>query len=358
MVSKVFDSDEQRWAAVQSRDPAARDAFCYAVKTTGVFCRPTCASRVAHRENVAFFGTAAEAYNAGFRPCKRCRPSDPSFFDADAALITRICREFESSAAIPKLEILAEAAQLSPFHFHRLFKSIMGITPRAYFAGRRSGRMQKELKRSPKITDAVYEAGFNSSGRFYASTTATLGMTPSAFRSGGTGESIRFAVGECSLGPILIAGTERGICAILIGSDPGELVRDLQDRFSHANIIGADKQFEDWVSKVVGFVERPVQPFSLPLDLKGTAFQQRVWQALREIPCGSTVSYREIARRIGAPKSSRAVAAACAANPVAVAVPCHRIVRQDGSVSGYRWGVDRKESLLAREADLAKAGSG
>jgi AraC family transcriptional regulator of adaptative response/methylated-DNA-[protein]-cysteine methyltransferase len=256
----------------------------------------------------------------------------------------------ETAEEVPTLDALAEAARMSRFHFHRTFKTITGVTPKAYAAAHRAQRLRKELSRSGTVTQAIYGAGFNSNGRFYATSSEVLGMTPTTFRSGGSGASIRFAVGECSLGSILVAATEKGVCAILLGDEPGPLVRDLEDRFPKARLIGGDKDFEHLVAKVVGFVEAPALGLDLPLDVRGTAFQQRVWQALREIPSGSTASYTDIAERIGAPKAVRAVAHACASNAIAVAIPCHRVLRNDGAVSGYRWGVERKRLLLDREA--------
>jgi AraC family transcriptional regulator of adaptative response/methylated-DNA-[protein]-cysteine methyltransferase len=224
------------------------------------------------------------------------------------------------------------------------------LTPRAYAAAHRGKRVREGLARGESVTAAIYDAGYNSNGRFYEEADRVLGMTPTQRRAGGAGTDIRFAVGECSLGAILVARSERGVCAILLGDDPDELARDLQDRFPRARLIGGDTDFERVVALVVGFVEQPALGLDLPLDVRGTAFQQRVWQALREVPTGRTVSYAEVAQRIGAPKSVRAVAQACAANAIAVAIPCHRVVRHDGALSGYRWGVERKRALLEREA--------
>jgi AraC family transcriptional regulator of adaptative response/methylated-DNA-[protein]-cysteine methyltransferase len=239
---------------------------------------------------------------------------------------------------------------LSPSHFHRLFKAVTGLTPKAYTAAQRAQRVRSTLSTSSTVTEALYDAGYNSNGRFYATAHEVLGMTPSNYRAGGTRTAIRFAVGECSLGAILVAQSERGICAILLGDDADALTRDLQDRFPQATLIGGDTAFEQLVAQVVGFVEAPAVGLDLPLDIRGTAFQQRVWQALRTIPAGATASYTDIATRIGAPQAVRAVAQACAANPLAVAIPCHRVVRHDGALSGYRWGIERKRTLLAREA--------
>jgi AraC family transcriptional regulator of adaptative response/methylated-DNA-[protein]-cysteine methyltransferase len=332
------------------RDHAADGAFYYSVRTTGVYCRPTCAARLARRENVRFHTTCAEAERAGFRPCKRCRPNEAGLAEQRALIIAQACRMIEETEEVPSLDDLAKSAGMSRFHFHRVFKALTGVTPKAYANAHRARRVRDELKRSATVTEAIYGAGFNSNGPFYATSSGLLGMTPTAFRAGGNGESIRFAVGECWLGSILVAATEKGVCAISFGADPGVLVRDLQDRFPKANLIGADKEFEQLVAKVVGFIAAPAVSFELPLDVRGTAFQQRVWKALREIPAGETTTYAEIAGRIGQPKAVRAVAQACASNAIAVAIPCHRVVRTDGSLSGYRWGLERKRALLDREA--------
>jgi AraC family transcriptional regulator, regulatory protein of adaptative response / methylated-DNA-[protein]-cysteine methyltransferase len=345
-----FSTDDERWAAVVRRDRRADGIFYYSVRTTGVYCRPGCAARGARRENVRFHATRQEAEAAGFRPCKRCRPGERGLAERHAAAVAKACRLIETSEEMLNLDALAESAGMSRFHFHRVFTTATGVTPKAYATAHRARRVREELSRSDTVTDAIYGAGFNSNGRFYANSSAVLGMTPTDFRSGGTGTSIRFAVGECSLGSILVAATDKGVCAILLGDEPEPLVRDLQDRFPRARLIGGDKGFEHLVATVVGFVEAPALGLDLPLDVRGTAFQRRVWQALREIPAGSTASYAGIAERIGAPKAVRAVGHACAANAIAVAIPCHRVVRTDGALAGYRWGVERKRALLAREA--------
>lgn len=340
---------DPRWASVIRRDAAADGQFFYSVKSTGVYCRPSCSARTARPENVAFHRTAEEAERVGFRPCKRCRPGQPAHV-RHAEVIAELCRFIERAEMAPTLDQLARRAGISAFHLHRRFKAATGVTPKQYAAAHRAKRVKTELKRRDTVTDAIYGAGYNSNGRFYEQSNDMLGMTPTAYRAGGADTDIRFAVGECSLGSILVAATDRGVCAILIGDDPDELVRDLQDRFRNARLFGGDGKFEQLVAQVVGFVEAPRSGLDLPLDIRGTAFQQRVWRALRDIPAGKTVSYATLAERIGAPKSVRAVGSAVAANAIAVAIPCHRVIRNDGALSGYRWGVERKRVLLEREA--------
>jgi AraC family transcriptional regulator of adaptative response/methylated-DNA-[protein]-cysteine methyltransferase len=339
-----YATDAERWDGVTRRDRAADGIFFYSVRTTGVYCRPSCAARLARRENVAFHASCAAAERAGFRPCKRCRPNEAPRAERQAAIVTAACRSIEAAEDMPSLDDLALGAGMSRFHFHRLFKTVTGVTPKAYAEGRRAERMRDELGRSG--------AGFNSNGRFYATSTARLGMTPTEFRAGGSGATIRFAAGECWLGSILVAATDKGVCAILLGDDPDTLLRDLQDRFPRARLMGGDTEFEQLVARVVGFIGHPAQGLDLPLDMRGTAFQQQVWQALREIPAGKTATYGDIAGRIGRPEAARAVARACAANALAVAIPCHRVVRTDGALSGYRWGIERKRALLDREASV------
>jgi len=350
ITASVVTEDDPRWLRIVARDRTADGLFWYSVATTGVYCRPSCASRAANPRNVGLHDTLDAAKATGFRACKRCKPDGDSQDVANAALVAKACRSIERSEEPPSLIDLAEAAGLSAGYFHRLFKGVTGLTPRAYAAAHRAGRVRAELSRGQSVTEAIYDAGFNSSGRFYAASTEMLGMTPSRYRAGGANEDIRFAVGQSSLGAILVASSEKGVASILIGDDPEALVRDLQDRFPRAYLIGGDAAYEALVARVVGFVEAPGLGLDLPLDVRGTAFQQRVWQALRDIPPGATATYSDIARTIGAPKSMRAVAGACAANAIAVAIPCHRVVRNDGSLSGYRWGVERKRALIDREA--------
>jgi AraC family transcriptional regulator of adaptative response/methylated-DNA-[protein]-cysteine methyltransferase len=341
---------DPRWQAVASRDRAADGAFVYSVSTTGVYCRPSCGARLARPEHVRFHAGVAEAAAAGFRPCKRCRPDQAPLAEQHAATVTEACRLIETAERIPSLEELAARAGLSPFHFHRVFRAVTGVTPRAYALAHRGKRVRTALAGTGSVTRAIYDSGYGSSGRFYAESRQLLGMNPTIYRDGGADAAIRFAIGECSLGSILVARSDLGVCAILLGDDPEQLVHDLEDRFPRAELIGGDAEFESLVAAVVGFVEQPSIGLALPLDVRGTAFQQRVWQALLQVPPGETVSYSEIAKRIGSPGAVRAVAQACGANALAVAIPCHRVVRNDGGISGYRWGVERKRALLAREA--------
>ncbi|EJL37705.1 O-6-methylguanine DNA methyltransferase [Caulobacter sp. AP07] len=353
-IRTIATADDPRWARVLSRDRTADGAFWYSVSTTGIYCRPSCPSRTAHAGNVDLHDTLASARATGFRPCKRCNPEGMSQDAETLALVARACRIIERSEEPPSLSDLAEAVGLSTGYFHRLFKAATGLTPKDYVAAHQARSVRETLAQGQSVTEAIYAAGFNSSGRFYEKATAMLGMTPSRYRAGGVDEDLRFAVGQSSLGAILVASSAKGVAAILIGDDPEALVRDLQDRFPKARLTGGDADYELLVARVVGFVETPGLGLDLPLDVRGTAFQQRVWRALLDIPPGKTVSYAEIARAIGAPKAVRAVAGACAANTLAVAIPCHRVVRNDGALSGYAWGVERKRGLLDREATPAR----
>lgn len=343
-----------RWVAIVNRDKTADGQFVYAVKTTGVYCRPSCSSRQAKVENIEFYADNDAAERAGYRPCKRCRPTQLSQAQQHAEKISQACRLIEQAETPFTLDALATELNLSAFHFHRLFKSITGLTPKAYTSATRSARIRQQLVEKGSVTDAIFEAGYNSNGRFYEQSNQLLGMTPTRYRQGGRDTALHFAVGESSLGAILMAKSELGICAILLGDDPALLVQQLQDKFPQAELIGGDAEFEQWFAQVVGLVEAPQLGLDLPLDIRGTAFQQRVWQALREIPAGDTASYADIAAKIGAPKAVRAVAGACAANMLAVAIPCHRVIRQDGALSGYRWGIERKKRLLEKEQQEAE----
>ena len=342
-------SGDAKWAAVAARDLAFDDTFYYAVTTTGIYCRPSCPARLPKRENVEFHATCAGAEAVGFRACKRCTPGQPSSETRLAAKVAEACRLIETAEEIPNLSQLANAAGLSPYHFHRVFKSIAGVTPKDYATAHRHKRVREHLSASAKVADAIYDAGFNSNGRFYATSNKVLGMSPSAFRNGGKNAELQFAICDCSLGTILVAASAKGVAAILLGDDPEVLLRDVQDRFPQSQLTGSNKKFETLVARVIACVEQPAKRWDLPLDIRGTAFQHQVWQALRDIPPGETVSYTDIAKKIGKPAAVRAVASACGANALAVAIPCHRVVRSDGALSGYRWGIERKRALLKKE---------
>jgi AraC family transcriptional regulator of adaptative response/methylated-DNA-[protein]-cysteine methyltransferase len=348
-LAKAATEADPRWAKVMARDTASDGQFVYSVKSTGVYCRPSCAARLANPANVRFHLTPAAARAEGFRACKRCKP-DLGCEAPHAAKVADAARRIAASEETPSLTSLAKRAGLSPHHFHRVFKAITGLTPKDYAAAHRGNKVRAELRKSASVTEAIYDAGYNSGSRFYEKSKSLLGMTPTRYRAGGVDEEIRFAIAETSLGALLVAASQKGVCAILMGDNPEKLLQDLQDRFTRARLVGGDAKFEKLVAKVVGLVERPTRDLDLPLDIRGTAFQQRVWKALTAIPAGKTASYAEIAKKIGKPSAVRAVAQACAANSLAIAIPCHRVVKTDGGLSGYAWGVARKQELLAREA--------
>lgn len=347
----LFRNDEERWQAILNRDPAAEGLLLYSVKTTGVYCRPTCPARLPLRKNVQFHSSCQAAEAAGFRPCRRCRPDETSLQERHAAVAAQVCRLIEGSETMLSLEELSATVGVSPYHLHRLFKAQTGLTPRKYAAACRNDRTRQQLAQCTTVTEAIYRAGFNSSGRFYESATEMLGMTPTEYQIGGQATRIQFAIASCWLGIVLIAATVKGICAVLLGDDPQLLVEDLEARFPKAELFRGDGEFDQVVSTVIEFVTSPTQNQSLPLDIRGTAFQHRVWEALRQIPPGATATYTDIAHRIGQPSAVRAVAHACAANALAVIIPCHRVVRSDGTLSGYRWGIERKSKLLLREQE-------
>lgn len=347
----AYATDELRWQAVLDRDQHADGAFFTCVHTTGIYCRPTCPARRPHRENVSFVTTREDAHRAGFRPCKRCTPDDgTSFPQRQAELIARACERLEQSEERITLETLAREYGMSPFHFHRVFKQITGLTPKDYAEAHRTQRVRTAMDGSGSVTAAIYDAGYASNGRFYETASQTLGMTPTRYRSGAEGVAIRATVTPCSLGYVLVAATEVGLCSVLLGDDPEALRALLQKRFPRATLIAEDATFADLVAAVVAKIEEPARSVDLPLDIRGTSFQQRVWQALRHIPAGTTATYSEIAAAIGEPKAARAVAQACANNKVAVVIPCHRVVGKDGSLTGYAWGTTRKQALLDRES--------
>lgn len=340
-------TDAARFDAIARRDRNA--GFVYSVRSTRVYCLPCCPSRRARRENIAFHAGATEAEAAGFRPCRRCRPDLPPGTHPHRDAVIAACRLIERADPLPALAELAASSGLSPHHFHRVFSAVTGVTPRHYAASVKAARMRGGLAGAGSVTEALYDAGFNAASRFYAQADAMLGMTPRRWRQEGQGETIRFAAGTCALGQILVAASAHGICAVDLGDDAEALVRALQDRFARAVLVAADAGFEHQVARIVGLIEAGSDTSDLPLDIRGTAFQHRVWQELRTIPRGETASYAELAARIGAPQAVRAVAGACAANRIAVLIPCHRIVRGDGALSGYRWGMARKQALLQRE---------
>ncbi len=345
---------DPRWRHVVARDQSADGSFVYAVITTGIFCRPSCPSRRALSQNMRFFDSPEAAQAAGFRPCQRCAPLGTGPAQRHAEIITRACRQITEAEEAPSLSELAQTAGLSPAHFHRLFKATTGVTPKGWASAHRADRMRHALgAKDASVTSAIYEAGYNASSRFYEEAKTVLGMTPTAFRRGGTDARIHFAIAETSLGALLVAESDKGICEIALGDEADVLLCALQDHFPKAELIGGDHAFEARLAQIVAMVESPERGLDLPLDIRGTAFQQRVWQALRQIPPGETASYSDIASAIGAPASVRAVAQACAANRLAIAIPCHRVLRQDGALSGYRWGVARKRALLEREGHSA-----
>ncbi|EPM59546.1 Ada regulatory protein [Pseudomonas syringae pv. actinidiae ICMP 19071] len=344
--------DDPRWDILLNRrsGSAVSADFVYAVRTTGVYCTPGSPSRLPRPENIVFFDSASQAEAAGFRPSRRSAQDQQSVDLKHAAAVAEACRVIDACDSMPNLAELAETVGMSSFHFHRTFKKITGLTPKAYSVASMRSRVQAQLCQGVTITSALYEAGYNSNSRFYEASQNMLGMKPSEYRAGGANVDIRFALGESSLGSILVATSSKGICAISLGDDPGVLIRGFQDQFPNANLIGADAQFEALIATVVGFVQSPATGLALPLDIRGTVFQERVWQALRDIPAGLTATYTDIARQLGMPSAVRAVANACGANTLAVAIPCHRVVRSDGSLSGYRWGVERKRKLLDIES--------
>lgn len=344
-----FDSDEARWQAVLARTNAADGQFFYAVRSTGIYCYPSCPARHPRRANVTFFGQREQAEAAGFRACLRCKSSGPPLVERQQLAVISACRLIEQALEAPDLAALAAAVGLSRFHFHRVFKAHTGMTPQAYVRAQRANRLRQQLAGAGSVTEAIFDAGFGSSTRFYAGADNALGMAPRQYRAAGQGESIHYAFGSSSLGVVLVAATSRGICAILMGDTEAPLLEELRQRFARATLAPAEPAFARVVQQVLALIEQPANSSALPLDVRGTVFQQRVWQALRSIPAGTTLSYAELAAQIGVAGGARAVAAACAANALAVIIPCHRVVRGSGALAGYRWGIERKRALLARE---------
>ncbi|MFV0624597.1 bifunctional DNA-binding transcriptional regulator/O6-methylguanine-DNA methyltransferase Ada [Sphingomonas sp. ac-8] len=344
-------AEDPRWTAIVARDRGGDGRFWYSVATTGVYCRPSCPSRTANPGNVTIHDSLADARRTGARACRRCDPDAAQPGVARASLVAAACRTIEAAETPPTLARLAADAGMSPAHFQRVFKAATGVSPRAYAAEHRAARVRAALAEGTSVTEAIHGAGYGSSGRFYAEAEAVLGMTPSRYRRGGAAETLRFAVAGTSLGRLLVAASAAGIAALLLGDDDADLVEELRGRFPQAQLEPAGDDLSGQVAQAVALVEAPATAVDLPLDIRGTAFRRRVWEALRAIPPGATASYAEIARRIGAPEAVRAVAGACAANAHAVAIPCHRVLRSDGALSGYRWGIARKRALLDREAE-------
>lgn len=349
--AKPAAEDDPRHALVRARDGRADGTFVYAVRTTGVFCRPSCPSRPAKPENIAFYDDAQAARRAGYRACLRCRPEDLSRDEHEARLVAQVCRALEASDELPTLASLAEIVGIGTAQLQRVFRRVTGLTPHAYAQEMRGQRVRSELAAGSAVTAAFHRAGYGSSGRFYEQADAVLGMTPTSRRQQGAGLDIEVAVGTSSLGHVLVAWTTRGICAVALGDDGQALRTALAKDFARARIREADSDGAAILADVLRLVEQPGSSPQLPLDLQGTLLQMQVWQALRKVPPGSTITYTELAKRVGRPDAVRAVASACARNRVALLVPCHRVVRGDGSLAGYHWGVERKRALLAREEE-------
>jgi len=337
----------QRWSMVLARDVRADGDFVYAVKSTGVFCRPTCPSRRPKRENIEFFDLPSQAQQAGYRACRRCAPLErnPQMQKVEAA-----CRYIDENLDVTlSLTAISRHVAISPFHFQRMFKRALGISPREYQQARRTGKFRQALRSDSSVTEAIYEAGFSSSSRVYENIPAQLGMTPSAYRRGGEGVEIDYTMVSTEMGKLLVATTERGVCSVRFGESEAAMVRELKSDFNAAKIHRDDKKLEAVAAQIKQSLSSPSATLNIPLDLRGTAFQQMVWKELRRIPRGETRSYADVAKTIGRPKAVRAVASACASNPVALVVPCHRVVQKSGSLAGYRWGVKRKAALLEKE---------
>lgn len=342
--------DSQAWQAVLERDRRYDGLFVYAVRSTGIYCRPSCPSRRPRAEQVEFFEQPKAAEGAGYRSCKRCRPTENGLQAALPAAITRVCRFLDQATdEVPKLDQMGGLVKMSPFHLQRTFKQALGISPREYAELRRFLRFRARLQKGDDVTTAMYEAGFNSPSRLYERSTSALGMTPSAYKSGGAGMKIGFTIADTSLGRVLVAQTEKGVCAVRIGDSDKALETELKTEFANADISRQDAKLSRLVQQVVNAADGHGISADIPLDIRHTAFQGKVWQALRNIAPGETRSYAEVAKAVGDPKAVRAVARACATNPVALVIPCHRVVRSDGELSGYRWGANRKKKLLENE---------
>ena len=348
----VKPGEEALWKAVLNRDRTSNGKFVYGVRSTRIYCRPSCASRRPNRSQVVFFESGSVAQQAGFRACRRCLPDNISAVDPQKEIIQRACQLLEANADEGRvtLSALGSALGVSPYHLQRTFKQALGVTPRQYAEGRRLARFKQQVKSGDGVTAALYNAGYGSSSRLYEKAPQQLGMTPATYRQGGRGIAIRYSILACTLGRLLVAGTERGVCAIRLGDSDEELESSLRREFSAAEILRDDAALRAWAEELLQHLEGRQPQLNLPLDIRATAFQMRVWRELQAIPYGSTHSYSEVAAAIGQPSAARAVARACATNPVAVVIPCHRVVRGDRSLGGYRWGIDRKRRLLEQES--------
>ncbi len=350
MNENIYHNDDEKWLAVKARDKLADGRFYFAVATTGIYCRPSCGARQPKRENVSFFSDVASAEKAGFRACKRCQPNQQQSWNKNQELVTTACRYIESAETPPTLKQLAAKVGLSEYHFHRIFKEATGVTPKAYANSVRAKNVKDSLRTADTVTEAIYDAGYGASSRFYEKSQSFLGMTPQQFKAGGQGHTVHYTIVPCYLGLVLVAATDKGICSIQFADDRAELEALLKQTFPNAMLDGGDETFATLVANAVAYIENGNKAHQdLPLDIMGTAFQQQVWQAIMQIPSGSTLSYKKLAESMNKPTAARAVASACAKNNIAVVIPCHRVVRGDGSLSGYRWGVERKAKLLAKE---------
>ena len=348
----TYSTEEERYKAVVARDAEADPAFFYAVITTGVYCYPSCPSKTALKENTRYFETRESAVEGGFRPCRRCLSDSPPLLERQRGLVESACGLINESSGSIKIEDLATSLDVSRYHLQKLFKQFLGLSPKAFAIAARAKSVESSLSSSGSVTQAVYEAGYNQSSTFYADGVERLGMSPKKYQRGGAGLAIRYGFAKTQFGKIIVAATQKGVCCILFGESQAAMVEDLQARFQKAKLERDSAGLDDLLDAVVNEIKNPNNRLALSLDIQGTVFQEKVWQALRDIKPGNTASYLDIAKKIGKPKASRAVAAACAANPLAVVVPCHRVVRSTGEISGYRWGVDRKQQLLTHESGV------
>lgn len=347
-------NQEQWWKAVLERDPHYEGVFVYAVHTTGIYCRPTCPSRRPLRENVAFFDDCASAEAAGFRACRRCNPTHAPQPDPQTTVMVAVCRYLEAAETVPTLDALGAQFHLSPYHLQRTFKRIVGVSPRQYADAVRQGRLKAFLKDEATVTDAIYAAGYGASSQVYEQAHYILGTTPIHYRNGGEDLTVKYVISSCKLGYVLVAATDNGVCKISLGDGIDSLRDDLRQEFPLADLTYDEAGLGAWTVAIVNYLDGASVALDLPLDIQATSFQRKVWEALRSIPYGETRSYQAVADMIGQPSAARAVAQAVASNPVAMVIPCHRVVRSDGGLSGYRWGADRKAALLAVERGHAE----